>query len=1078
MLPVNNWTLITRSLRFYWRTHLGVLLGAALGAMVLTGSLLVGDSVKATLVQQARLRVGRVESVMAGGDRFFRETLAWAVGGVPVLLLNGSVSRVDAAARVNQAQVLGVPEAFWSLSPAGRAPATLRESAAFLNTRLAAQLGLKAGDTLVVRVEKPGLFSRDAPLSGEENEVAALRVTVAGVVDDAHFGRFGLQASQVPPMSIFLPLQGLQQRVGLPGRCNLLLAEKTAPGALQAAVQKCWQLADAGLELRALESVGGFELRTERVFLEPQIVAAAPRGADTLTYLVNEIRAGEKATPYSMVAAVDAPGFLPGDLAEHEIVLNAWLAEDLGVQPGDAVDLKYFSMGDRRKLEERSAKFTVRAVLPMEQPELNGSWMPNFPGLSDKESCREWKPGFDMDVSRFRDKDELYWKTHRGTPKAFVNLAAGRGMWGNRWGDLTAIRYPAEGGAVSKALLERLTPEQAGFHFLAFREQALAATRAPVDFGQLFLSFSCFLLGAAAVLTGLLFAFSVEQRQSEIGLLLAVGLPPARVRRLFLSEGVLLALIGSVLGACAAVGYTQAVLYALGTVWRGAVGAVHFVFAPQPLTLLVGAGAGVFVALLGMSWASRRLFKNSPRVLLAGHAEADPSRQASILGPILLGAFCLVAAFGLAFAGLGAESFFGAGTLLLLAGIFGVQSWLRLQAYGGAGLGSLAELGFRNAARRRGRSLAMVAVLAGGVFVVVAVDSFRQRPLQAPAEESAASESRATGTGGFALVGESALPVYEDLNTAQGREAFALEKDLEFRAVPMRVREGDDASCLNLNRALQPRLLGVNPHDLETRGAFGVRWRLEKFPGWHGLEPDDADVVGVVDEATLRWALQKGLGDTLEYRDDQGRVFSVRLEGVIKGSLLQGNVLIAEKRFTEKFPGQGGYRFFLIDAPVSKAEAVAGELSRALQDRGLELVPAWRRLAEFQAVENTYLSIFQVLGALGVLLSSVGVAIVLGRNVLERRAEFGLLEATGFRPGQLRMLVFAEHCWLIAWGLCIGTVSAVLAVWPSLMERQAGFAWREMAGLVLALTAGCVFWAWLATRLALRGSQLRALRSE
>jgi hypothetical protein len=486
----------------------------------------------------------------------------------------------------------------------------------------------------------------------------------------------------------------------------------------------------------------------------------------------------------------------------------------------------------------------------------------------------------------------------------------------------------------------------------------------------------------------------------------------------------------------------------------------------------------VFVALLGMSWASRRLFKNSPRVLLAGHAEADPSRQASILGPILLGAFCLAGAFGLAFAGLGAESFFGAGTLLLLAGIFGVQSWLRLQAYGGAGLGSLAELGFRNAARRRGRSLATVAVLAGGVFVVVAVDSFRQRPLQAPAEEEAASESRATGTGGFALVGESALPVYEDLNTAQGREAFALEKDLEFRAVPMRVREGDDASCLNLNRALQPRLLGVNPHDLETRGAFGVRWRLEKFPGWHGLEPDDADVVGVVDEATLRWALQKGLGDTLEYRDDQGRVFSVRLEGVIKGSLLQGNVLIAEKRFTEKFPGQGGYRFFLIDAPVSKAEAVAGELSRALQDRGLELVPAWRRLAEFQAVENTYLSIFQVLGALGVLLSSVGVAIVLGRNVLERRAEFGLLEATGFRPGQLRLLVFAEHCWLIAWGLCIGTVSAVLAVWPSLMERQAGFAWWEMAGLVLALTAGCVFWAWLATRLALRGSQLRALRSE
>src|SRR4051812_37849859 len=37
-------TLILRGARFYWRTHLGVVLGAALGALVLTGALLVGDS--------------------------------------------------------------------------------------------------------------------------------------------------------------------------------------------------------------------------------------------------------------------------------------------------------------------------------------------------------------------------------------------------------------------------------------------------------------------------------------------------------------------------------------------------------------------------------------------------------------------------------------------------------------------------------------------------------------------------------------------------------------------------------------------------------------------------------------------------------------------------------------------------------------------------------------------------------------------------------------------------------------------------------------------------------------------------
>ena len=129
-------------------------------------------------------------------------------------------------------------------------------------------------------------------------------------------------------------------------------------------------------------------------------------------------------------------------------------------------------------------------------------------------------------------------------------------------------------------------------------------------------------------------------------------------------------------------------------------------------------------------------------------------------------------------------------------------------------------------------------------------------------------------------------------------------------------------------------------------------------------------------------------------------------------------------------------------------------------------------------MENTYLSIFQALGGLGLLLGSVGLAIVVARNVLERRREFGLLEAVGFRPRQLRRLVLAEHRWLIVCGLVIGTVSALVGVWPSLRERAAGFPWREMTLLLLALTAGAAFWTWLATRLALRRDQLPALRSE
>src|SRR4029079_995391 len=138
--------------------------------------------------------------------------------------------------------------------------------------------------------------------------------------------------------------------------------------------------------------------------------------------------------------------------------------------------------------------------------------------------------------TRMRPKDQDYWEKYRGTPKAFVTLKAGQEMWSNRWGNLTSIRWPAgtDRQALEKALLEKLTPEMLGFQFVPLREQALAATNAPVDFGELFVSFSFFLIMAAAVLTGMLFVFSLEQRNAEAGLLLALGLRPRQVRRIFL----------------------------------------------------------------------------------------------------------------------------------------------------------------------------------------------------------------------------------------------------------------------------------------------------------------------------------------------------------------------------------------------------------------------------------------------------------------------------------------------------------------------------------------------------------------
>ena len=840
---MNAWALVLGGARYYWRTHLGVVLGAALGALVLTGALLVGDSVTATLRGQALARVGKADVAMASGDRFFRGQLDSTLGGLdaaPVMLLRASITRADGTARVNAAQLLGVDFRFWKLAP--RDPTGLISVGNYphkpkggvgVNQRLAEELGLKAGDTIIIRVEKPGLFSRDAPLSGDEKDVVAIRVQVGEVLDSGYYGDFALTASQVPPLNAFVPLDLLQQKIAMAGGANLLLGKSSVgQETFSDAVAKDFSLADASLELVTLKTQG-IELRSPRVFLEPAIVNAAPvapNRVEALTYFVNELRAGDKATPYSMVTAVsggatDSPA---AELKDDEIAINQWLSDDLSIGVGGEVTIKYYVMGERRQLIEKSHQFKVAAVLPMDLPQVNGSWMPDFPGLSDKQNCRDWKPGFDFDSTKIRDKDQTYWEKYRGTPKAFVNLKIGQELWGNRWGNVTSIRWPAgtNKADIEYGLLAKLTPEMLGFQFIPLREQALKATNAPVDFGQLFVSFSFFLIIAAAVLTGMLFVFSLEQRNAEAGLLLALGLRPKQVRRLFLAEGAVLALVGSVLGAFGGIAYTKIVLWALSSVWKGAVGAVDFQFAMPPETLATGVVSGVVVALLAMWLASRRQLHHSARELLAGEVGETARRGRRPFVPFVSAAIALMGAVALLATVKGAEAFFSAGALLLIAGLSFALGWLRRLANAATGgLESIAELGARNTTRRRGRSLATIAVLASGVFMVVAVDSFRHPPVRD-------GDTSDPGTGGFALVGESSLPIYEDLNTAKGRDAYGLSDEVmrDVKVVPLRVRDGDDASCLNLNRALQPRLLGssransrsATPSALRMRRATGI----------------------------------------------------------------------------------------------------------------------------------------------------------------------------------------------------------------------------------------------------------------
>jgi putative ABC transport system permease protein len=234
----------------------------------------------------------------------------------------------------------------------------------------------------------------------------------------------------------------------------------------------------------------------------------------------------------------------------------------------------------------------------------------------------------------------------------------------------------------------------------------------------------------------------------------------------------------------------------------------------------------------------------------------------------------------------------------------------------------------------------------------------------------------------------------------------------------------------------------------------------------------------VCDFQSLTWALGKKVGDTIPLTAESGVVREVRIAGAVANSILQGSILISEADFLDLYPSESGYREFLIDAPLDRAAEVAGRLSAALQDEGFEAAPAVQRLAEFNAVQNTYLATFQALGALGLLLGSLGLGIVVLRNMLERRPELALLRALGFSRSQVGWLILGEHTWLLVLGLSAGVVAALAAVAPVLAAAGTPLPWAAVGAALLALAVCGLSSALLATWAMLRAPLLPALRNE
>ncbi len=1104
---------IRNSLVFHRRTHAAAAAATAVATAVLAGAVLTGEALNRDLARIASERIGTVQSAVDLRGRLVDARLADAVqrrtGGTvaAVLQVDGTLVLREGgqdAGTLGPIRVVGGDERLLRLFGADAAGADL-----LLSRRLAAAAGwelpvarstarihLSADSRPALRVARLSPYPLDLPL-GDRREPDLIRRTLPGlgVLADARLGRFSLEASQVPPLNAVVDRTWLADAVGAPGRVNLLVSD-LSPSNLASALQAEWQPADVGIRISAVTN-GCRLVSSDRAFLPEVVVSAlgnvSPPPVFALHHLVDGFASvngtnASASTPYGFVAALtpsaDARlGVVPAGLADDEVVISAWLANKLALTVGATLRLNWRRFEAGGGLVAATVDLRVAGVLPMATVAAERTRLPAFPGLSDVDRCADWDIGLPMDKDKLADADnEAYWQHYGPTPKAFVTLRTGQRLFGMAFGAATGARLAPE---VAASALEdawrTVLPAALGLTARDVATEARRAVASAMDFKQLFVGMACVLLVAALLMVALLAALGVDSRRTEIGSLRACGLSARQVLGLWLAESTVPVAVGTAAGAGGGWLLARGLVWGLNRFWVGAAPGMQVVFDAAPGAW---AGAAIAAGLLSLAaiWLSvRRVCRMDVQALLvagAGDAPTVTARPRACVCWMLVLVVTVGAAVAARVAGQRAASesagglFFAAGLMQLVAllALGRAAAWALAQR--SAPRGGVWRAGLMGVLRRPGRNLLVAALLAVGCFLSVGVLAMRHDP-------AAETGARRSGSGGFTwmLTTTAAVPAdrVESISTA-------LRVDSET-VVSLRVREGAEAGCLNLNRAVEPRVLGLDVAGALTNDLFGAGEDVRQLL----LQARDDGCVPALagDLTTVQYGLAAVAdpvrGTVLSYPGATGGVHRIRIVGAlpVRTGILQGSLIVDARAFTTLFPDEPGYRMWLVRSRAGPAGGdTFARFRRLLGKQGVEVVATGSRLHELGAVETAYLEMFLVLGGLGAVLGAAGVGLIVLRHAFERRAELAALRALGWSRWQVSAYLLAEHGTVLLFGLGAGAWAAGVAIQPVLAAARQTFPLGTVSLLLLAMLAVGVICTLAAVWAATRGAFMSVLREE
>jgi ABC-type lipoprotein release transport system permease subunit len=640
------------------RSTLFAVFGLAVGAAIVTGSLVVGDSLQNAVVQSTYRNLGGVDEA-ARSVGVFSETIVDEIrfelmgseidAVAPLMILPVSVKNDTTGARQSLVNIIAFDDDFldfgkFALEDGTSFEGSLGPGQALVNRKLADQIGASANDELTVYFRTPE-FSIETVYS----TITSLQnyyFEIHDIVEDSGLGRFQLGSSAVVPENMYVRLDTLQQILNLTGKINTVIVSNKGDEVvgvedslhvnrlLEEVFDEQIGYDDLGFNVTVWDYV---KIDRKEIFFEEHYLnvvlnitsdsALVEEVSQLTSYFFNLVTNGTSSVAYSVSTGFDpivdsAFGLfersssseqIVGEIADNEAIINEYVADMLGIGEGATITLNYSIYDETFTEVYQYEDFTVKYVVNLTGKAHDSELMPPFPGIKGKDSCGQWDPPITIDVRNVMEDEGLgYWIAYGGSPKVYVTLDKAKELWANDLGDITTLKIKPTSGTnvtmlaqwIGTELDESIGHSDAGITISPVKKEGIESAEGVQIVTETYIAFGSVVILAGMLLIVLFVATSAEERRREIGIVRTLGATRKKTTLSFVFEGSLLSVIAAIIGTLLGVVVAVVSVWMTNTYWSNLVEGNQISLHLTLPTILLGLISGFLISLITYAFAS------------------------------------------------------------------------------------------------------------------------------------------------------------------------------------------------------------------------------------------------------------------------------------------------------------------------------------------------------------------------------------------------------------------------------------------------------------------------------------------